>query len=627
MRRVLVCTGDRVLAKRVRFLLARDDCEVEILDAPEQLDDVLDRREHDLVVLSRELHGEDAVDRIARRTDPDAGPPVVVLGGEPRGDVSAVDVVPDPSDAKAIVGAATRHLSQTGSLPPFDVPSEQTMRMDSSNHEDAGSPPLGAEPTEGAIDPAALARRFYTCASRGSSGRLELSTPDETLTFHLDDGRPVHLTSNVPGDRFGRWMVEGGRLSDSAYGNAAKHVVETGIGLGPSLVETGALTGEELAQHRADHARTLIVDHFGVDDGQFRFVEGAIGSERTFDLDVLPVVAEGFKRHASDDLVQSIIGERAKLYFKVRTDPEHLEETFHLDRNEVEFMRFGGRAYNPPDAAELSGLPFRDALKLLAFMWTCDEVEDFTPSVTDFEARIDEEKERARESRSIDIRPPVPSLEEDEPAPLAFEASMMEADEEVPAEAFAFESQDAERVEPIAPPAGFGTRPPPPPPPGGTPLPAEAMGSEPPPAPEGPPQPPPGIEVPPMPVPATGREGMVPDPMLWASPTPRGPDGSLVETPERARSREHFQRGVQMLGQGHFDAAEHAFREAIAMCSDEPVYLIGLARAIFYNPSYRADGKVPLLQSIVSRAESLAPGDPRVTTLRAWIDHAQPTPV
>lgn len=627
MRNVLVCTADRVLAKRVRFLLARDDVDVEIVDDVGRFDETRGERRFDLVVVSRELEGADAYQRLAAEAEVGAAAaPAIVLGGDrPEDGPSTVHVLSDPSDPQSIVELATRLLNGDAPFPPPAEQMEQTMKLDAMT-DDRGARPDAA--SDGPIDPAALAKRFYACASRGLSGRLELETPEETLTFHLDEGRPVHLTSSRPGDRFGKWLVDGGRLSDVAYAKAAKHAVETGRGLGESFVETGSLSADELARHRADHTRTLIVDHFGAHDARFRFAEGGSPSERTFELDVLPVIAEGFKRHASDDHVHAIVEDRAKHYFKVRTDSDHLGDTFKLEEAEVEFLRFGGRAYNPADAAELSSLPFRDALKLLALMWTCDEIEAFTPSVTDFEARINEEKERARESRSIDLGgrpPPPPPPLDDEPAPLTFDEAL-DADEDVAA-AFSFgDDEEAEELEPIAAVEEAAIIPAPPPPPEATPMPVplaeapaeSAFRSSP---------PPPGLEIPPMPVPGLDQDGLIPAPMVWAPPGPRGPDGSLVETPERAESREHFQRGVQMLGQGHFDAAEGAFREAVATCSDEPVYLIGLARAIFYNPAYRADGKVPLLQAIVTRAQVLAPDDPRVTNLSAWVAHAQPTPV
>ncbi|NJK89043.1 MAG: DUF4388 domain-containing protein [Myxococcales bacterium] len=273
---------------------------------------------------------------------------------------------------------------------------------------------------EGNLDPGTLARQFYACASQKASGRLVLERADETLTFSLLDGRPVHVSSSLPGDRFGRWMVDGGRLAEAKYGDAAKRAVEKGIELGQALIDAQALNDATLAKHRADYARTLVVDRFRLEPGTFRFEAGRSPSERSFQLDVLPVVAEGFKKHADAAVVQRILGDREKRYFAVRGSVEDLERTFILDSEETAFLRFGGRAYNVADAAELSGLPLREAGKLLALLWTCDRIEDFTPSVTEFEARINEEKDRARESRSIDLgRGPPP--DDDEPAPIAIE--------------------------------------------------------------------------------------------------------------------------------------------------------------------------------------------------------------
>jgi hypothetical protein len=130
-------------------------------------------------------------------------------------------------------------------------------------------------------------------------------------------------------------------------------------------------------------------------------------------------------------------------------------------------------------------------------------------------------------------------------------------------------------------------------------------------------------EVPPMPLPPPGDEGVEPRPLVYARPLPRNPDGTLAESPWRVQSREHFQHGVTLLGQGAFTAAEEAFREAVALCSEEHVYLVGLARAVYYNPAYHARGKVPLLQDIVGRAHRLAPDDRRVATLRAWTAQAE----
>ncbi len=707
MQHVLVCTDDPVLAKRVRFLLARDQCEVSIMDGPAQLESTLKDSPPDLLILSRELHGEDHAQWMSRTGAPTV--PTVVLGGESSPDAPHIRAVEDPSDPQAIFSVASEILASSSSggggngSPPrasFSPPPEQATEQaprptieSAPNKAPANlAKPKAAQPasasrdrqTSGDLDatPGRLAKQYHDCARNQLTGHLVLTESDETLTLQFDKGRAVNLRSSRPGDRFGRWLVEQGELGEGQYADAAKRVVEMGVGLGQALVQGGHLSEDDLAALRGDHARTLIIARFREGPGKYRFEPDLSPTQRTFEVDVLPVVASGFKQHASEETVRDILMDRDKGYFEVRSSPEGLRTTFALSPAEEEFLRFGGRAYNAADGAELAGIPLTDALKLLALLWTCSELEQFTPGVSEFEDRIEEEKQRARESQlsGMSAAPPIPegdeadepalaSLVDDEPPPLAME------DMDEPALEAEVEHQEAEPIEAIGSIDDMGRGPPPPPEPTPFPLelqdvvddappaspfagPAPVSASQAPPLPSSSPEaavpasgpaspvsspasqpsaPPttdstgggraPAGDIPAMPVPKPGHEGLDPAPMTWATPLPRSPDGTLLDTPEHQSSKGHFQQGVQLLGQGKFAAAENAFRDAVALCSEEHVYLVGLARAIFYNGTYRADGKLPVLREIVSRAESMAPKDSRVTTLRAWVEKAVPTAV
>ena len=67
---ILVCAQDAVLAKKVRFLLARDDCDVEILTKLVQLEKRLRDRGGSLLIMSRQLDGEDAIE-ISKKEKPE----------------------------------------------------------------------------------------------------------------------------------------------------------------------------------------------------------------------------------------------------------------------------------------------------------------------------------------------------------------------------------------------------------------------------------------------------------------------------------------------------------------------------------------------------------------------------
>jgi hypothetical protein len=701
MQHILVCAQDSVLAKKVRFLLARDEIDVEILTKPSQLEQRLVPGDVGLLIVSRSLAGEDAIDMLARFDPALVIPPTLVLGGQKRITADFIHLIPDPIDTQAIYRIATEILGTDGDEPygaggeedlthiqverphpkkriqagtienkdsdsmsftdvtGLDEIANQLDELESenlsSNLSDAfdideissstaqAAPPPREAPTAaeksevpgGILEPARFAKVLFQCWSRKTSGALVVARDQETLTIYFENGAPVHIESSIPGDPLGRALVTRGVITEEQYSSAAKRAIERGLTIGSSLVELGCFSGEELGKQKGQEATAAIVNCFAQRSGAFEFDQKRRTpvADRPYRLAVGHILAEGIRKHCDEPIVREIIGDMDTRYFKLNRPIEDLHERFPITDQEVKFLEFNGRAYNVTDASEVSGLPIKEAHKLVALLMTCEEIDDFTPGIHEFEARIREERARAKDLETQLSEPaPVTSVTGkpkasggsftsgggagivEIPAPSPFDRSersgerpverpdRVERIERVPERI----TPKFERHEPI--------HVPPPPPPVTPPPPPPAHHTSPP---NG------DIDIPPMPVPANGEDGMVPRPLVYAKPLPRGPDGAPLETPERTLSREHFQRGVTLLGQGNFASAEEAFRDAVALCSEEHVYLIGLARAIYYNPGYKADGKVPVLRAIVSRAAQLAPEDNRVATLRVWVDHAE----
>ena len=665
MQHIVVCTQDSVLAKKVRFLLARDECEVEILSNASALGDRLRRGDLSLLVLSRELEDEDAIELLARLDTDVTMPTTLVLGGPQAITADFIHLIPDPIDTQAIYRIASeilagdeapageeemtqmavdipkrRRRTTVDSNPPNDISFGDVTGLEEvpdavqddeapteaapfDTGEDDRDPPsaratttVGGPVLGGMLEPARFAKVLYECWAQQTTGALIVARERETLTISFEDGAPVHVQSSVPGDPLGKALVGRGRVTDVQYGEGAKRAIEKGLRLGPALVELGYFTTEELGEELGKTANEQIVTCFEARQGAFEFDPKRVAptSERPYRLDVPHILADGLRIHADDDVIRQIVGDIDPRYFKLKRSIEELKAQYPIDEKDEAFLAFNGRAYNVSDAAEICDLTSKDAHSLMALLSITDEVSDFTPGVTEFEARIREERQRSRETKLPELPPP---------------------------------REESAASTPPAPPAG----PPPPPPSAAIPLPGREAAdaarnghadrppfevapaySDPPPASppsqvSSPPPPPPvgpnGEEIPVMPVPNDNEEGLPVRPLVFAKPLPRGPDGNTLETPERSLSREHFQRGVALLGQGNFANAEEAFRDAVALCAEEHVYLIGLARAIYYNPAYRADGKVPVLKSIVGRADHLAPDDKRVATLKTWVNHAE----
>jgi hypothetical protein len=594
MATVLVCTQDPVLAKRVRFLLGRNECRVQIYDSPDALVAASPDGDVDLLVLSQQLGDRAAQDVLSELA---VSAPTMILGGTPDALSPELHVVEDPNNAQAISAMASKLLGRPESAPSSSPSSPPTAAVEDFSEDVA-------------VDPGRMTKAIHRAWDDRADGRLIVERADETWTLEFESGRPVRMRSSIPGDRFGRHLVDSNRLAKEAYARASMTSVEEGIDLGAALVQTEALSQAQLEEERSDYARLQLVDRFEAGLATFRFERGAISGRREFSMEPLPVVAEGFKRHARPELVTSIVSNNTERYFKTRSEPVDIGETFVLEPREVIFLEHGGRAYNVADAAEVADMSLEEALKLLALLWTCEVIEDFTPGIAEFEARIREERQRTKEVEARTSQLPAP--EEDEPfegmrsvpafeAPPPIHSEDEGEDEDAPMELL----DEVAEVSPVSAP-----------PPRSTSLLQAAPTSSSP-----PPPPPVSEEVPVMPVVPDGQPSRQAEPLVFAAPTPRGPDGQLLETPERSRSKEAFQRGVQLLGQGQFEPAESAFREAVTLCSEEHVYMVGLARSVFYNPDYSAEEKVPLLRSIVRKAESIAPNDQRVIALRAWVEH------
>jgi hypothetical protein len=724
MQHVLVCAQDSVLAKKVRFLLANDRCDVEILEDHDGLNTRLGTNDVDLLVLARDQAGEDAIELLGRIDPGLVIPPTLVLGGPTAVTADFIHLIPDPIDTQAIYRIASELLDSVSmddtsdedrtlmALPRPELPKKTALDADDTaavpfadvgergelaftdvtgldeiagrldqlesdqlNEQlsdafdidevsDVAHPPRrpvashSPNPvTAGPLEPARFAKALFQCLSKRVSGALVVVRPEETSTVYLEKGAPVHIESSIPGDQLGKALVARGRITEAQYSDGAKRSVERGVRLGQALVDLGFFTDQELGQELGQTARDRIVACFAARTGSFELDprRSPPTADRPYRLDMAHIIADGIRRHADGAVLTQILGEIDARYFKLNRSISELADTYPIDGRERQFLAFEGRAYNVQDATESSGLSPDEAYKLMAILTVCEETRDFTPGVKEFEDRIREEQRRIKDLQSTlpgpassASFPPAPAPSTPPPAPArAAPSSLPTPARSAPSlppmpkpvvPAFGGEHAETLAGSPPGISGGFTSAPTPwgidapaeaaPPPPPPPPPPASTQPPVPPPmptpaAPVPPPPAAPAEDIPPMPVPADGEMGMTPRPLVYAKPLPRGADGQPLETSERTLSREHFQRGVTLLGQGNFANAEEAFRDAVALCSEEHVYLIGLARAIYYNPGYSAMGKVPVLRGIVERAQGLAPEDKRVATLRAWVDHAQ----
>ncbi|MEL6187275.1 MAG: DUF4388 domain-containing protein, partial [Myxococcota bacterium] len=446
MQSIVVCAQDPVLAKKVRFLMERDECKVEILGSPEDLEARLHASPPTLLVLSRELGDGDAIERLGG-FDPGVDlPPVLVLGGEPRVTAPFIHLISEPVDTQAIYREASRLLQAEPDGGPNTEVSQPLPSIDALDDEqDIGLATDGAlseladelealdggqideklagtfaalehestemhEPSHAApndtplpdrassLDPAAFARALHQTWSGGQQCALVVDLDEERLSIHFEEGRPIAVLSSLPGDLFGRALVERGRLTQAQYADAAKRSIERGVRLSESILDLGFLNESQIGEEAGTSARERLVGCFEVNRGHFWIEELPVDSpaERPYRLEVGHIIAQGLRSHASDPVIDNILGEDLSGYFRLRRPGFELQKDFPLSKADLQFLEFEGRAYNVEDAADGAGLVLGEARRLLAILAVCQEVEAFAPSAKEFEARIREERETRR---------------------------------------------------------------------------------------------------------------------------------------------------------------------------------------------------------------------------------------
>ena len=107
----------------------------------------------------------------------------------------------------------------------------------------------------------------------------------------------VFATSNLPSDRLGEVLLREGKITPEQNESSVRALAQ-GRRQGRVLVETGALSPDELWWAVQTQVREIVFSVFQWDEGQFHFEESVLPEKEriTVDLDVTALVLEGVRR-------------------------------------------------------------------------------------------------------------------------------------------------------------------------------------------------------------------------------------------------------------------------------------------------------------------------------------------
>ncbi|HET6612617.1 MAG TPA: DUF4388 domain-containing protein [Kofleriaceae bacterium] len=139
-----------------------------------------------------------------------------------------------------------------------------------------------------------LARLFLD----GFTGRVIFREPPAEKTLHVDRGRPVFATSNLPHDRMGELLYREGKITRDQHARCRKLVADSGRRMGQILVEKGFLKPRELLPAVRRHVEDIIYSLFGWRRGELSSVAGdaAVGEKIRLSRHPAAVVLEGVRR-------------------------------------------------------------------------------------------------------------------------------------------------------------------------------------------------------------------------------------------------------------------------------------------------------------------------------------------
>lgn len=450
-------------------------------------------------------------------------------------------------------------------------------------------------PDEGVFEELRYPLLLSRCRFEAFTGSIEMPTEGATRTVFIRDGLPVGYQSSEPGERIGKQLVSQGRISDDDYVKAATRMVERGIKLTDALVELGLIEAEALSIELRNLTKDQIITGFGLTQGNFSLQKEATPDDSvpTFDFGPGEIYVQGYRQYAPKVEMQALFEQLRNKYLIANARLASFRPKLGLGGDDERLLRLLGEAYTLEEAVERADVGEEDAARLVAALQVLDLVEEWSPGVEQFQARLRTERQRFAEELAK-IQDEASRRE----ARLfeGFERALAKITSTVGGKSVAL----ADHVE-----ATGGALPPKSEEPSAAPAPAPEKKKDPP-APSTPP--PPAAEDPPPDEPmepVSNDDGKMP-------PAP-GPDEPLSPGDQK------YREGVQLAADNRLDEAEATLREAVRLDPAKSTYLTSLARVLLSNPRYERAGTLPVVRSLLDRAVQLSPTDAEAKELHEQV--------
>lgn len=147
------------------------------------------------------------------------------------------------------------------------------------------------------------------------SGTLQIERNKVVKWIVLEDGRVVGCSSDDPPERLGQFLLSRGRITEEQLREALRLQEASDKHLGMILVETGALSQQELEGHLAAKSEETIYSIFDWQDALFRFEDGRreVRHVMPVSLRVEDILLRGLKRHDEMQRIREVFHDPAQV--------------------------------------------------------------------------------------------------------------------------------------------------------------------------------------------------------------------------------------------------------------------------------------------------------------------------
>jgi eukaryotic-like serine/threonine-protein kinase len=171
-------------------------------------------------------------------------------------------------------------------------------------------------------------RVFARLAADRETGQLVVERNQITKEIFLVDGAPEFVTSNVPAERFGEYLVARGVISAGELSMALAILPRFQGKLGDTLVGLSLLRPLEVFRHLTRQVRDKIIDVFGWQSGRYRYYRGRVNKRESFPLglDAFEILGAGVAGLPLDPIrqrLEKVQARRVRRIEKGRPTPEH----------------------------------------------------------------------------------------------------------------------------------------------------------------------------------------------------------------------------------------------------------------------------------------------------------------